>query len=813
MHENFPENRMLPGAVAPVAIEHAEQTVSLSHLVGVLKRRWRVIFTMTAIGVAIGGVLAARQPPTFEASGLIRLAGERRQLTGDVDAADPKVDAGRTEDPMLSLVELIRSRSVLGSVVDSAGLQLVSDQTEFPATKLTDVHIDPRVGSDSVVLTFAPDKVTGDFAGHPATAPYGETLRMGAVQFAVPSRPAVDHAVIRVLPREQAIGNLQTSILVSPRSGTDVIEVGFQSSDRAQAARVVNQTIGSFQRLSIQSAKEKSTRRRLFLEEQFTRTDSMLNRAQAELASFKSRALLASSTTKLEAEQAAMIALQGQQSQLQADLETYTSLLGRLKTGSDSDREEALRALASSPAIGDNPSVATLFKQLNDQQFKLDSMMTGPFPSAETNPDVQALRGMIRQSQRSLTDAVTSHVASMQSRIRSLDAIKVRSGQSIQALPAMAEEELRLNRRVEALSGQSDQLRQDYQRARMAEEVEAGDIDVVDLAPVPYSPLWAAATLKLAIGILLGLVLGVGLAFLLEALNTSIRRPEDIEAALHLPGLAVIPRLTPMMPKRRLGGLLKGDKGHANSRAAAIGTATQPFSIGTEAFRMLRTSLFWSDGSEHLRTLVVTSAAPGDGKTLTAANLATSFAHDGMSVLLVDCDVRRPQLHKLFRAPRSPGLLDLLAPGREAGSEVRSLSLADAGKDGEDPVARVVRSTPFRGLSLLTCGTLPTNASNLLSGMRMRSLLKLLTERFDLVILDTPPVLATADAGILGSLADGVLLVVRAGQTDKAAAQRATAQLAGSGARVMGVVLNDPKGEVSQFGDYYYPYEYVAEKE
>jgi capsular exopolysaccharide synthesis family protein len=141
------------------------------------------------------------------------------------------------------------------------------------------------------------------------------------------------------------------------------------------------------------------------------------------------------------------------------------------------------------------------------------------------------------------------------------------------------------------------------------------------------------------------------------------------------------------------------------------------------------------------------------------------------------------------------------------------LSLADAGKDGEDPVARVVRSTPFRGLSLLTCGTLPTNASNLLSGMRMRSLLKLLTERFDLVILDTPPVLATADAGILGSLADGVLLVVRAGQTDKAAAQRATAQLAGSGARVMGVVLNDPKGEVSQFGDYYYPYEYVAEKE
>ena len=441
-------------------------------------------------------------------------------------------------------------------------------------------------------------------------------------------------------------------------------------------------------------------------------------------------------------------------------------------------------------------------------------MTTGPWAAAPTNPDVIQLRTLITNAQTNLTQAVSSHVASIDARMQSLGALRAQSGQSIQLLPAMAEEEMRLNRRVEALSAVSDQLRQDYQKARMAEEVEAGDVEVVDMAAVPIAPLWTTATIKFALGVLLGFLLGGGLALLLESLNTSIRRPEDIEAALHLPGLAVIPRLTPGTPKRRLGGLLKGDKNQVNPRAAAIGTAAQPFSIGTEAFRMLRTSLFWSDGSDQLRTLVVTSAAPGDGKTLTAANLSASFAHDGLRVLLVDCDVRRPQLHGLFRAPRSPGLLDLLAPPtKQSGGEVRSLSLADVGDENNDPITHVVRSTPFRGLSLLTCGTLPTNASNLLSGVRMRSLLKVLTERFDLVILDTPPVLATADAGILGSLADGVLLVVRAGQTDKSAAQRATAQLASSGARVLGVVLNDPKGEVSQFGDYYYPYEYVAEKE
>ena len=125
-----------------------------------------------------------------------------------------------------------------------------------------------------------------------------------------------------------------------------------------------------------------------------------------------------------------------------------------------------------------------------------------------------------------------------------LDALRRQSGASIQVLPAMAEEEMRLNRRVDALAGLGDDLRRGLQRARMAEEVEAGDVDVVDLADLPYAPVLTASAVKLALGLVLGLLLGLLLAYLLEALNTSIRRPEDLEAVLHLPGLAVIPRIT-----------------------------------------------------------------------------------------------------------------------------------------------------------------------------------------------------------------------------------------------------------------------------
>jgi Mrp family chromosome partitioning ATPase len=381
----------------------------------------------------------------------------------------------------------------------------------------------------------------------------------------------------------------------------------------------------------------------------------------------------------------------------------------------------------------------------------------------------------------------------------------------------MAEEEARLTRRVEALSSMGDQLRQDFQKARISEAVEAGDVEIVDLADRPYAPLLATAALKLAVGLLLGFMLGLGGAFLLEAANTSIRRPEDLEVMLHVPGLAVIPRLSaqPQVGRSRLAGLIGGGpKTPANGgRSSSLGDVSQPFSVGTEAFRMLRTSLIWSDPGDQLRSLVVTSAGPGEGKTMTAANLATTFAYDGMRVLLIDCDVRRPRLHGLFRVPRSPGLMELLMNRNgNGGPDTHSLSL-DADGVAHDPTAMVIRPTSVKGLSLLTCGALPTNASNLLSGARMRVLMEQLAKNYDLIILDTPPVLATADAGILSSLTDGVLLVVRAGQTDRAAAQRAHHLLANVGARIVGTVLNDPGGEVSQYGDYYYPYDYAVEHE
>jgi tyrosine-protein kinase Etk/Wzc len=446
--------------------------------------------------------------------------------------------------------------------------------------------------------------------------------------------------------------------------------------------------------------------------------------------------------------------------------------------------------------MSQNPAIGDLYGQLVRYQIRLDSMRTGPWRASEDNPDVVQLRSLMKNTQNQLAQAVTGHVKGLDARIEALGGLRRQTGQSLQILPAMAEEEMRLTRRADALAAMGDELRKDFQRAQMAEAVEAGDVDVVSLAHLPSYPISTGFTLKLILGILLGSLLGLVLAYILEALNTSVRRPEDLEAVLHVPGLAVIPRISSGSRgavsnfRKLIGAGGKNGKPEVGSPLSG----NQTFSIGIEAFRNLRTSLIWSDGGETLKTLVVTSAAPGEGKTLTAANLAVTLAYDGMRVLLVDCDIRRPRVHGLFHLPRAPGLMELLT----------AYDRPDA------PPPPAIRQTTVARLSVLPCGALPMNAANLLSGSRMRMLLEELKQQFDIIVLDTPPVLATADAGIVGSLTDGVLLVVRAGATDRNAAQRAYQQLANVGARVVGTVLNDPGGQVAKEGDYYYPYDYAA---
>jgi capsular exopolysaccharide synthesis family protein len=384
-------------------------------------------------------------------------------------------------------------------------------------------------------------------------------------------------------------------------------------------------------------------------------------------------------------------------------------------------------------------------------------------------------------------------VAVLDARIAALDGLEARNSSEMQTLPSAEAEEVRLVQRVETTHKIADRVREELQKAHMAEAVEAGQVEVVYAAPLPAAPVPARKGLKLGVGLIMGLVLGGVAAFMREHMNSVIRHQDEIQELLGVPALAIIPRLSngaaaksrfiPAMLSRSNGKALTPDEKHE------LVTISNLRSSGAEAYRSLRTNLIFSQAVRSLRTILVTSAAPSDGKTTTSSNLAVTFAQQGLRVLLVDCDLRKARLHKVFSVPREPGLTQLVL--------------------GHNSMTEVIHSTPVDGLYVLASGTLPPNPSELVGGPRMANVLKALSAEFDLVVLDTPPLTAAADAAILGKSADGVLVVVRAGQTERGAAQHAVGQLNNVGARILGAVLNDPDAKVPRYGGYYY-YDYYG---
>ena len=332
-----------------------------------------------------------------------------------------------------------------------------------------------------------------------------------------------------------------------------------------------------------------------------------------------------------------------------------------------------------------------------------------------------------------------------------------------------------------------DGLLQKLKEAGITAGLRSSNIRVVDPALTPSSPSRPQKARNIFLALLVGLVGGVGLALFREYLDNTVKSPDDIEALTGLPSLAVVPSLP-------------GLNGHQGRRAgaAALQSASgprvellsyvQPKSQISEAFRALRTSLLLSQADHPPQVILVTSALPREGKTTAAVNLAVTLAQLGDRTLLMDSDLRKPGIRRALN----------LTIGKEAG-----LSSYLAGVSTLDEV--LVPHPTISNLEALTTGPVPPSPADLLSSHRMREAIAELRLRFKFIVIDSPPVMAATDAVILSALTDGVLLVVRSGETPKEAFTRTRDLLAAVKCRLLGVVLNAVD---SSAPDYYYSYRY-----
>ena len=345
-----------------------------------------------------------------------------------------------------------------------------------------------------------------------------------------------------------------------------------------------------------------------------------------------------------------------------------------------------------------------------------------------------------------------------------------------------------LKRQAEANKAMYDGLLTKLKEANIAAGLKSSNIRVVDPAMVPSTPSRPAKARNIGLSFLVGLIGGIGLALLREYLDNTVKTPDDVEHLARLPSLAVVPEFISENGTGRRSKLLGGASANGHEKRIELVAQHLPKSQMSEAFRALRTALLLSQADHPPQVILVTSALPREGKTTAAANLAVTLAQLGDRTLLIDADLRKPGVGRLLN----------MTGGKYAG-----LSSYLAGVSSLDLVA--VPHSAIPNLVAIPTGPLPPNPADLLSSRRLAEALGQLRAQYKFIVVDSPPILAATDAVILSVQADGVLLVVRSGETPKEAFTRARDLLTSVKCRLLGVVLNAVD---STAPDYYYSYRY-----
>lgn len=729
-----------------------------------------MVAACAGLGLAAAGAWTLTRPTTWRATALLRFGAERPPLEeGTLGPATPR--------DVYTEMRLIPTRPVLSRAVDAADLRLVvAEPRGLPRGALFVEHEVPE-DAPAWAMKLRPAGPDGweaaPWDGERRTGPWERvpagrrvTHRESSFRLAAPTaleaagQELPGELLVGVSSREWALAALRASLSGDrPGEARDLIEVSYTGTDRELAAEAANGVADAVLAYRRASQGEAARRRVAVLEGELSRVRGEL--AEAERALESSRR--ADSVVDLDAEARAVVsrlaALRAERAGIVAERAALERQLDRAR-----EREpEGYRALAVAPPFLRNEAAADLMDRLAEADLERAALLT---ERTARHPEVEAVEARIRELEEEMGALAAGYRDRLGERIDALDEAIARREAELRGIPARESRDRERWRRGALLAALEEDLARWLEEARLEAAVEDAAVRVVERATVPTRPAGPNRPLHLAFGLAAGLAAGLGLGGWREVTDRSFGPGEDPARALAAPVLARVPVLP--------------------SGADAF----EP--VAAEAFRHLRTNLRSAlPGVADARVLLVTSPLPADGKSLTAVGLARSLSESGLRVVLVDADLRKPFLHRALGASRAPGLSDVLAGGATLEDALRATAGADEVAPG--------------GVTLLPAGAETPSPVELLDSDGMRELLAALAARFDRVVVDAPPALPLADATVIGAEADGALLVVRAGYTDRRAAKEAIQRLRAVGCPIAGLVFN-----AAGKGEDRYPYLYVT---
>lgn len=589
-------------------------------------------------------------------------------------------------------------------------------------------------------------------------------------------------------------GVVQGGLEVQPVKDSQLIQISHVSADPVLSQRIINAVGEEFIQQNFEARYQAVQQATEFLKRQITQLKAKLEKSEENLITY-SRAN-------------GIMVIGEQQDVVLQKLNELNAALTEAQT--ERIRKESVYRIVKSmpdpianfPSVLRNNMIEDLEKRLSalrQEYARQGSKFKAEWPSMQElqNQINEADSQLRREKQMAVTTVMTDYETAMKREKLLQEAVDNQKVLANQIKESLIQYNI-LQREVDTNKNVYEGMLTRLKEASVAAGLKSSNIRIIDRAEVPSAPFKPNPFRNMMLAVIIGLLLGVGLAFFVEYLDNTVKTPDQVEQLTTLPALGLIPSYSApsaTLPRssRKTFSIVPKKGGHNGHRPVELIVHDDPTSSLAEAFRSLRTSILLSNSDAPPHTFIFTSPRPAEGKTTAAINTAISFAQAGKRVVLLDLDMRKPRIHSLFSLDNFSGMSSFLA--------------------GTTELSALIHKTHIDDLFVIPSGPIPPNPAELLSSLRMRQALELLREYFDHVIIDTPPILSVTDSRILARMTDGVILVIRSGETPKQVLRQAQKNLQLINAHILGVLVNAAdlaSADYYYYSKYYY-YQYYIE--